>query len=147
MAKSKFGTAFNAARKAGKKEFTFGGKKYNTKVAATTPKKAPTPSPRPGTEKTPKADKPAMGGAQRASYLGKGIGTPKASSPLAIASRTPTPTPRPASPLEAAAERGRNARAIAERVLKERAERKRPALGGAQRASMLGKGSLLKKRT
>lgn len=29
---TKFGEAFKAARKAGKKEFTFGGKKYNTKT-------------------------------------------------------------------------------------------------------------------
>lgn len=45
MAKlSKFGAAFAAARKAGKKEFTFGGKRFNTKMAADTPKKAPTPT-------------------------------------------------------------------------------------------------------
>ena len=33
MATSKFGEAFRAARKAGDKEFTFNGKKYNTKMA------------------------------------------------------------------------------------------------------------------
>lgn len=33
MATSKFGEAFRAARKAGEKEFTFNGKKYNTKMA------------------------------------------------------------------------------------------------------------------
>lgn len=42
-----FGKAFAAARKAGKKEFTYQGKRYNTKVAATTPKTAPTPTPSP----------------------------------------------------------------------------------------------------
>lgn len=49
---SAFGKAFNAARKAGKSTFSFGGKKYNTKLAATTPKKAPVPTPRPDTTKT-----------------------------------------------------------------------------------------------
>jgi hypothetical protein len=33
MATSKFGEAFRAARKAGDKEFTFEGKKYNTRMA------------------------------------------------------------------------------------------------------------------
>ena len=41
---SKFGTAFAAARKAGKKTFTFNGKSYTTKVAKETPKSAPVPS-------------------------------------------------------------------------------------------------------
>lgn len=41
---SAFGKAFNAARKSGKKVFTFNGKSYNTKVAADTPKKGPIPS-------------------------------------------------------------------------------------------------------
>lgn len=47
MAKlSKFGAAFAAARKSGKKEFSFGGKKYNTKVKGEgeSAKKVPTPS-------------------------------------------------------------------------------------------------------
>lgn len=44
-----FGKAFAAARKAGKKEFTYQGKKYNTKLAVETPKKAPTPTARPTT--------------------------------------------------------------------------------------------------
>lgn len=51
-----FERAFAAARKAGKKEFTWSGKKYNTKLAddskkapkfKTTPKTAPIPEPRP----------------------------------------------------------------------------------------------------
>lgn len=47
MAKSKFETAFAAARKAGKKTFSFGGKSYNTKVKdGPSGKKAPTPRPR-----------------------------------------------------------------------------------------------------
>lgn len=49
MAKlSKFGAAFKAARASGKKEFEFGGKKYNTKVKGEgSSKKTPTPSPAP----------------------------------------------------------------------------------------------------
>lgn len=57
MAKlSKFGAAFKAARAAGKKEFEFGGKKYNTKVkgegggASKAPKKVPTPTSRQGAD-------------------------------------------------------------------------------------------------
>lgn len=37
MATSKFGEAFRAARAAGDKEFTFNGKKFNTKMAADEP--------------------------------------------------------------------------------------------------------------
>lgn len=47
MATSKFGKAFAAARKAGKKEFSFGGKSYNTKLRDS---KTPTPSKRPDRE-------------------------------------------------------------------------------------------------
>ena len=43
-----FAKAFAAARKAGKKVFTYNGKSYNTKLAADTPKKGPIPSARPG---------------------------------------------------------------------------------------------------
>lgn len=39
-----FGSAFKAARKAGKKEFSWNGKRYNTKLASDTPKATPTPS-------------------------------------------------------------------------------------------------------
>lgn len=43
-----FKSAFAAARKAGKKEFTWNGKAYNTKLKEDNlPKKAPIPSPRP----------------------------------------------------------------------------------------------------
>lgn len=48
MATSKFGKAFAAARKAGKKEFSFGGKSYNTKLRGEG--KTPTPSKRPDRE-------------------------------------------------------------------------------------------------
>jgi hypothetical protein len=41
---SKFGSAFNAALKSGKKEFTFNGKSYSTKVAADTPQSDPIPT-------------------------------------------------------------------------------------------------------
>lgn len=51
MALSKFGAAFKAARKAGKKEFSFGGKSYNTKLKGEgASKKVPTPSKRPDRE-------------------------------------------------------------------------------------------------
>jgi len=43
---SKFEQAFAANRKAGKKEFSFGGKKYNTKLKAET-KKVPVPADKP----------------------------------------------------------------------------------------------------
>lgn len=46
-----FSKSFAAARKAGKKEFTYEGKKYNTKLASDTPKKGPTPTSRQGADK------------------------------------------------------------------------------------------------
>ena len=51
-----FSKAFSAARKAGKKVFTYNGKSYNTKLAADTPKKGPIPSaaPREAKKATPK---------------------------------------------------------------------------------------------
>lgn len=64
-----FGKAFSAARKAGKKEFTYRGKRYNTKLAGETPSRAPTPS-----------------AAPRGSS-----GSPSRSN----AKAAPTPTPRP----------------------------------------------------
>ncbi|MGD9682595.1 MAG: hypothetical protein AB7L70_19145 [Pyrinomonadaceae bacterium] len=42
-----FKSAFAAARKAGKKTFTYNGKSYNTKLASDTPSKAPTPTANP----------------------------------------------------------------------------------------------------
>lgn len=50
---TKFEAAFAAARKSGKKTFSFGGKSYNTKTAPSTPKSGPTPSaaPRTGQDK------------------------------------------------------------------------------------------------
>ncbi|MBT1154428.1 hypothetical protein J1C56_02365 [Aminobacter anthyllidis] len=50
---SNFDKAFAAARKAGKKGFTFGGKKFNTKLASGPSKKTPKPSPKPA-QPTPK---------------------------------------------------------------------------------------------
>ncbi|MER9596124.1 hypothetical protein [Mesorhizobium sp. M0244] len=44
---STFKSAFAAARKSGKKVFTWEGKRYTTKLAASTPKKAPIPTPKP----------------------------------------------------------------------------------------------------
>lgn len=59
---SEFGDAFAAARKAGKKTFTFGGKLYTTKTKEETATKAgPTPSQRP--KARPEA--PAAAGSQR----------------------------------------------------------------------------------
>lgn len=48
---SKFGQAFNAAKKAGKKTFSYGGKSYNTKTAPEGPKAGPTPASRQGQDK------------------------------------------------------------------------------------------------
>lgn len=51
----KFGEAFAAARKAGKKEFTHNGKKYHTRTKEEEGKKAPkVPARRPDTKKAPK---------------------------------------------------------------------------------------------
>lgn len=47
MASSKFEKAFASARKSGKKEFSFGGKSYNTKLKDDGPKNVPTPKARP----------------------------------------------------------------------------------------------------
>lgn len=49
-----FGKAFAAARKAGKKIFTYNGKKYTTKLAEDTPKNVPTPTERPRIHDRPK---------------------------------------------------------------------------------------------
>lgn len=48
-----FKSSFAAARKAGKKEFTWNGKRYNTKLASDskTPAKGPVPSSRTGQDK------------------------------------------------------------------------------------------------
>jgi hypothetical protein len=53
---TKFGDAFAAARKAGKKEFTHNGKKYNTKTKEEAAAKGPSkvPDRRPDTKKAPK---------------------------------------------------------------------------------------------
>lgn len=82
---SAFGKAFNAARNGGKSTFSFGGKSYNTKVAATTPKKGPVPASRPDTVKTASAPKaPERSGVGKAlnamansSSVGKYISKPK----------------------------------------------------------------------
>lgn len=59
MATSKFGKAFAAARKSGKKEFSFGGKSYNTKVKEDGPANVPTPKARPvGAKASASASKP-----------------------------------------------------------------------------------------
>lgn len=108
---SQFGSAFKAARKAGKKEFTWNGKRYTTKLASEGTKKTPTPSPRPSTSDKEKdrsvTQKPA-----------------------------PRPTPRPSvsdkekdrsvkapSATEAAAARAKAGKETAKRVLAERAKR------------------------
>lgn len=71
-----FGKAFSSARKAGKKEFTWQGKRYNTRLAGETPSRAPTPSAAPR----------GSSGASR-SVSGKTSSSAKATAP--------TPTPRP----------------------------------------------------
>jgi hypothetical protein len=45
-----FKDSFAAARKAGKKTFSFEGKSYNTKLAPSTPKKGPVPATKPSQE-------------------------------------------------------------------------------------------------
>ncbi|MBN9138632.1 MAG: hypothetical protein J0I92_21620 [Phyllobacterium sp.] len=65
---SAFGKAFAAARRSGKSTFSFGGKSYNTKVAATTPKKGPVPTARPDATKTASTSK-----APQRSGVGKAI--------------------------------------------------------------------------
>lgn len=52
MAMSKFGKAFAEARKAGKKNFSFGGKSYNTKRADDVPVPANKPQSGPGRKPT-----------------------------------------------------------------------------------------------
>lgn len=54
-----FEKAFAAARKAGKKEFTWNGKRYHTRLKSETKKKSPpTPSPRPDRKKEEKKSTP-----------------------------------------------------------------------------------------
>lgn len=53
---SNFGTAFRAARAAGKKEFTFGGKSYTTKLK----EEAETPKPKAAEKPAPKKDEPEI---------------------------------------------------------------------------------------
>ena len=48
---SKFEAAFAAARKSGKKTFSFKGKSYTTELAKDTPKKGPVPKSRQGSDK------------------------------------------------------------------------------------------------
>lgn len=55
----KFNEAFASARKSGKKEFTWNGKKYNTKVKG---EDAPTPSPRPSFRDNTKPKGPSKRG-------------------------------------------------------------------------------------
>ncbi|RVB05693.1 hypothetical protein [Mesorhizobium sp. M7A.F.Ca.CA.004.02.1.1] len=54
---SAFKSAFAAARKSGKKVFSFEGKRYTTKLATSTPKTAPTPTPKPS-QAAPAVKKP-----------------------------------------------------------------------------------------
>lgn len=65
MAVSAFGKAFRAARKAGKKEFSFGGKKYNTKMKGEGDVPKPTPRPDSGAARSTKGKVSAKSGASR----------------------------------------------------------------------------------
>lgn len=65
MATSKFGKAFAAARKAGKKEFSFGGKSYNTKLRGEG--KTPTPTPKPARAQGKASAGGSTGGSAKAS--------------------------------------------------------------------------------
>lgn len=68
-----FGKAFAAARKAGKKVFTYNGKKYTTKLAAETPNKVAVPPSRPSSEKR----KAATGDTQKTAPKRKATKTPE----------------------------------------------------------------------
>lgn len=64
---SKFGDAFKAARAAGKSEFTFGGKKYNTKMKGED--EAPKPRSKPSMSEAPKPRARPMASPSAASAL------------------------------------------------------------------------------
>lgn len=83
---SEFGKAFNAARKSGKKVFTFNGKKYNTKLAADTPKKAPIPSAAP---RGPKSGKPTKAPPKQSAAGGRATTATKQSAPGGRATKSP----------------------------------------------------------
>lgn len=102
---SSFSKAFAAARKAGKKEFTWNGKRYNTKLKSETNRKSPpTPTPRPKPKKTPTPTPRPDRSAKKASTTG---GAAASVDPSKMHSRfvkkdtpkkskeVPTPTPRP----------------------------------------------------
>lgn len=102
-----FGKAFAAARKAGKKVFTYNGKKYNTKLAADTPKKGPIPSPNP--KKSGRSE-----GVKKATSVAPKSGKPTKAPPKAV----PTPTPKPANPSKSGAQPSRAAANAQERRYK-----------------------------
>ncbi|MER8406995.1 hypothetical protein NKH16_20065 [Mesorhizobium sp. M1307] len=95
---SAFKSAFAAARKSGKKVFTWEGKRYTTKLAASTPKTAPRPTPKPAQAapaaaavKRPRplaATKTAAPAAAAASPSPQYRGTSKVASPAAPAAPT-----------------------------------------------------------
>lgn len=99
-----FGKAFAAARKAGKKVFTYNGKKYNTKLAADTPKKGPIPSPNP--KKSGRAEKAPP----------KKVGA--SAGPGATKKSVPTPTPKPINPSKSGEQPSRAAANAQERRYK-----------------------------
>jgi hypothetical protein len=102
MATSSFGRAFASARKAGKKTFSWNGKKYTTEVAKKTPEKGPVPKARPSTK-----------GKQK--DLGKSTGKVpvpkanprKASASAATPSKVPVPTPKPKQDIGASPKTGK----------------------------------------
>ena len=95
---SAFGAAFKAARSAGKKTFTFGGKSYTTKLKGEDSSSAPAKSVRPTARATPAAPTTQSARARRARL------TARAPAPKAQAG-APTTSPRPsARPSRAAAD-------------------------------------------
>jgi hypothetical protein len=95
---SSFGNAFSAARKAGKKTFSWNGKSYTTKLASSSkaPKSVPTPTPRPGTKAAPAKAKPQ----QNFPRPSKAVGIAKAGSPIAnaVARKENAPKATPSKP-------------------------------------------------
>lgn len=119
MATSSFGRAFAAARKAGKKTFTWNGKKYTTELRKPVSeklkgKKVPTPKARPDRKTPPSVSREGVtsddlaGKPKRKSKVEGGTGVARKGSPIDRAAKTrkalgkvsntgktPVPTPKP----------------------------------------------------
>lgn len=103
MATSKFGKAFAAARKAGKKEFSFGGKSYNTKLREG---KTPVPS-----------KKPAQAQGKASTSMGKGTSAASAKSSVraSMPARERADYPKPAKSVGVAKKGSAISKAVAKK--------------------------------